>query len=33
KDVTDYIVKFYNQDRLHSTLGYLPPNQYERQIA
>ncbi|WP_218003152.1 IS3 family transposase, partial [Pseudomonas japonica] len=33
KDVTDYIVKFYNQDRLHSTLGYLPPNRYERQIA
>lgn len=33
KDVTDYIVKFYNQNRLHSTLGYLPPNQYERQMA
>lgn len=33
RDVTDYIVKFYNQDRLHSTLGYLPPNQYERQMA
>lgn len=33
RDVTDYIVRFYNQDRLHSTLGYLPPNQYERQMA
>ncbi len=33
RDVTDYIVKFYNHDRLHSTLGYLPPNQYERQMA
>lgn len=33
KDITDYIVRFYNEDRLHSTLGYLPPNQYERQAA
>ena len=29
-DVTDYIVNFYNDSRLHSTLGYLPPNAYER---
>jgi transposase InsO family protein len=33
KDITDYIVRFYNDGRLHSTLGYLPPNQYERQEA
>lgn len=33
KDITDYIVRFYNDGRLHSTLGYLPPNQYERQTA
>ncbi|WP_159995691.1 MULTISPECIES: IS3 family transposase [unclassified Pseudomonas] len=33
KDITDYIVRFYNEGRLHSTLGYLPPNQYERQAA
>jgi putative transposase len=33
KDITDYIVRFYNEDRLHSRLGYLPPNQYERQAA
>ena len=33
KDITDYIVRFYNEDRLHSTLGYLPPNQYEKQAA
>jgi transposase InsO family protein len=26
---TDYIVGFYNSTRLHSTLGYLPPNVYE----
>ena len=29
-DVTDYIVNFYNSKRLHSTLGYLAPNVYER---
>lgn len=28
-DVTDYIVGFYNSTRLHSSLGYLPPNVYE----
>ncbi|UYS81431.1 IS3 family transposase [Pseudomonas syringae] len=33
KDITDYIVRFYNERRLHSTLGYMPPNQYERQAA
>ncbi|AIC17951.1 integrase [Pseudomonas chlororaphis] len=33
KDITDYIVRFYNNGRLHSTLGYLPPNQYERQAV
>lgn len=29
RDITDYIVVFYNSTRLHSTLGYLPPNAYE----
>jgi len=33
RDVTDYIVGFYNSKRLHSTLGYLPPNGYERKMA
>ena len=34
RDITDYIVGFYNNVRLHSTLGYLPPNEYElRQAA
>jgi putative transposase len=33
QDVTDYIVTFYNNERLHSTLGYLPPNVYERNMA
>jgi transposase InsO family protein len=33
KDITDYIGRFYNKDRLRLTLGYLPPNQYERQAV
>jgi putative transposase len=31
QDITDYIVGFYNGVRLHSTLGYCSPNQYEQQ--
>lgn len=33
RDITDYIVGFYNSKRLHSTLGNLPPNAYERHQA
>jgi transposase InsO family protein len=33
RDVADYIIGFYNAVRLHSTLGYLPPNVYELQSA
>jgi len=33
RDVTDYIISFYNNVRLHSTLGYLPPTAYERKMA
>ena len=33
RDVTDYIVGFYNSQRLHSKLGYLPPNVYEWKMA
>jgi transposase InsO family protein len=33
RDITEYIVSFYNGVRLHSTLGYLSPADYERQIA
>ncbi|MDR1367854.1 MAG: IS3 family transposase, partial [Candidatus Accumulibacter sp.] len=33
RDITDYIVGFYNSTRLHSTLGYLPPNVYESLIT
>lgn len=28
RDITDYIVNFYNSRRQHSTLGYLSPNGY-----
>ena len=33
RDVTDYIVNFYNSRRQHSTLGYLSPNGYEHKMA
>ncbi|MBC7162741.1 MAG: IS3 family transposase, partial [Immundisolibacter sp.] len=29
-DVTHYIVGFYNTHRLHSTLGYRSPADYEK---
>lgn len=33
RDITDYIVRFYNSQRLHSTLGYCSPAEFERQHA
>ena len=30
KDISQYITVFYNQVRLHSTLGYLSPNTFEQ---
>lgn len=33
RDISDYIVGFYNSERLHSKLGYLPPTVYERVMA
>ena len=30
-DVFDYIERFYNPTRRHSTLGYLSPMEFERQ--
>lgn len=32
-DIADYIMSFYNPVRLHSTLGYLSPADFERQTA
>lgn len=31
-DVADYIVRFYNCVRLHSSLGYRSPNEHERRL-
>jgi transposase InsO family protein len=33
RDITDYIVAFYNTTRLHSALGNLPPAVFERKQA
>lgn len=30
RDIADYIVNFYNPHRLHSSLGYLSPSQFEQ---
>src|SRR4249919_4371511 len=32
-DVFDYIERFYNPRRRHSTIGYLSPMEFERQAA
>ena len=32
QDVLDYIVMFYNSTRLHSTLDYRSPNDFEKEI-
>jgi transposase-like protein len=32
-DIADYIVSFYNCERLNSALGNLPPTVYERKMA
>jgi putative transposase len=32
-DVVDYIEMFYNSDRLHSTLGYVNPAEFEKHTA
>lgn len=31
--VTDYIERFYNEERLHSTLGYLSPKRFEKLVV
>ena len=32
-DIADYIVGFYNTLRLHSKLGNLSPNAFERELT
>ena len=32
-DVCDYIERFYNLSRRHSTIGYLSPKEFERAAA
>jgi len=32
QDILEYISMFYNGSRLHSYLGYMSPNDFERQI-
>lgn len=33
QDVFKYIELYYNRVRMHSTLDYMPPVEYERQYA
>ena len=33
QDIVEYIFMFYNSHRLHSNLGYVTPNEYERQLT
>jgi putative transposase len=32
-DVFDYIERFYNLTRRHSTIGYLSPVEFERKVG
>ncbi|MEX3614801.1 MAG: IS3 family transposase [Burkholderia gladioli] len=32
-DVIDFVARYYNHERLHSTLDYLPPAEFERRAA
>ena len=33
RGIFEYIEVFYNRERLHSSLGYVSPAEYERQLA
>jgi len=33
RDINHYIVSFYNTKRLHSTLGYRSPTDYENALC
>jgi putative transposase len=32
-DLFDYVERFYNQRRLHSTIGYMSPAAYEASVG
>ena len=32
QDILNYITMFYNSSRLHSTLNYMSPNDYEARL-
>ncbi|HAJ33839.1 MAG TPA: IS3 family transposase, partial [Candidatus Atribacteria bacterium] len=32
RDIFEYIEIFYNRERLHSSLGYYSPEEYERMV-
>lgn len=32
QNIETFIEKIYNETRLHSKIGYLPPNEYEKQV-
>jgi len=32
RDIFEYIEIFYNRERLHSSLGYYSPEEYEKMI-
>jgi len=32
QNILEYITMWYNNDRLHSYLGYMSPNDYEQQV-
>jgi transposase InsO family protein len=33
QDILNYITMFFNSHRLHSYLGYISPNDYEKQLV
>lgn len=32
-EIFEYIEAFYNRERLHSSIGYMSPDEFERKLA